>query len=178
MLEDGEEHRNIRAGGIIIGTKVITTKKGDKMSFVTLLTEKDEELEITVFPKLFNEKKSLLYEGSILAFLIKIDQEGRITADGILPLSEIDLLRDPKEKTRAIGGKPVALHLRCSKAEMDRLLKCIFKEEYKGRMPIYWYAKEGGNKAKLIKGYGARFDSLLNMKLERAVGKENIHWCK
>lgn len=178
MLKDGEEHRNIRTGGIVTGTKVITAKKGDRMAFVSLLTDKEDELEITVFPKLFREKESLLYEGSVLAFLIKIDQEGRITADKVLPLSEMDLLKGRNEKATISGKKPAALHLRCSKAEMDRLLRCVFKEEYKGRMPIYWYAKEGGNKAKLIKGYGVRFDSLLDMKLKRAVGKENIHWCR
>lgn len=55
----------IAVGGMISNVKVITTKKGDKMAFVTL-TDLDEEIEVTAFSKSYERFKDILKEGKVV----------------------------------------------------------------------------------------------------------------
>jgi DNA polymerase-3 subunit alpha len=50
---------------MISDVRKITTKKGDKMAFVTLV-DLDEMIDVTLFPDVMDEHKSLLSVGRIV----------------------------------------------------------------------------------------------------------------
>ncbi len=61
-----ESNSTVRVGGIVEEIKKIITRKGDPMLFLTLKDHDSEEMEIIVFPKIYNQFKSLLEEGEVV----------------------------------------------------------------------------------------------------------------
>jgi DNA polymerase-3 subunit alpha len=85
-----ENHR-IRVAGMVAKARIIRTKKGDQMAFLTL-SDESGETEIIVFPKLYNRNplyfekdQFLLVEGS----LQKEEQTVKLIADKAIPLEQI-----------------------------------------------------------------------------------------
>ena len=75
--------KKVRVGGIISKSKEITTKKGNQMAFVTL-QNKEESMEIIVFPDTYKNYKPLIDDNSIVFVYGKIshrDQNPKIIAD-------------------------------------------------------------------------------------------------
>lgn len=52
--------------GQITKVKVITTRKGDEMAFVTIMNPRNEEKQLTVFPDLYQEHGGMLKENFYL----------------------------------------------------------------------------------------------------------------
>lgn len=73
--EIAEHHdaKTMTIGGILTGVRDITTKKGDKMAFLTI-EDKFGPFSIIVFPRLYEEVKDLLIVDKVITI------EGRITA--------------------------------------------------------------------------------------------------
>lgn len=91
MLKNGEmkNEQTVVVGGIIETIKVITTKKGDKMAFMTI-SDFSSSAEVVVFPKLYKEYGELLQEDSIIALKGKVsDKDGQksILMQGVKPLT-------------------------------------------------------------------------------------------
>lgn len=73
-LEDEKEQTRVVVGGIIEGTKRIFTKKtGSEMAFLTVANENGVTLECIVFPKIFEQYKSLLTKENVVIISGKID---------------------------------------------------------------------------------------------------------
>ena len=75
--------KKVRVGGMIAKSKEITTKKGNQMAFVTL-QNKEESMEIIVFPDTYKNYKPLIDDNSIVFVYGKIshrDQNPKIIAD-------------------------------------------------------------------------------------------------
>lgn len=86
----GSNSQSYTLSGILKNKKVITTKKNEKMAFVKIYDE-TSDLEITVFPRLYENVNSLLEKNKILIVKGKFDQredEQSFMAD------EITLLED------------------------------------------------------------------------------------
>jgi DNA polymerase-3 subunit alpha len=64
-IEEKEDGDDICVGGEVTNFKEITTKKGEKMAFVTLQF-KSEDYALTVFPKMFNKYFHMLGEGNAI----------------------------------------------------------------------------------------------------------------
>jgi DNA polymerase-3 subunit alpha len=64
-LEGYDAGEAVRIGGIITNVSIVRTKSGDSMCFITL-EDMDELLEITCFPKIYSEFKSILKKGNII----------------------------------------------------------------------------------------------------------------
>ena len=72
-LTEHHDAKTMTLGGILTGVRDITTKKGDKMAFLTI-EDKFGPFSIIVFPRLYEEVKDLLIVDKVLLI------EGRITA--------------------------------------------------------------------------------------------------
>ena len=93
-LQDGA---TVDCAGIVTIAKKITTRKGDPMAFVTL-EDTTGQLEIIVFPKLYNTSLPLLTPGILIAVTGKVsrkDGEVKVLADTLLRLEEA-----PRPKNR------------------------------------------------------------------------------
>jgi len=64
--------RSVSLLGMIAGVRTITTKKGDRMAFVTM-EDMNGACDITVFPKTFEKTKELLLEGRVVLVRGKVD---------------------------------------------------------------------------------------------------------
>ncbi len=64
--------RSVSLLGMIASIRTITTKKGDRMAFVTL-EDMNGACDVTVFPKTYEKTKALLYEGRIVLVRGKVD---------------------------------------------------------------------------------------------------------
>jgi len=77
--------KKVRIGGMISKTKEITTKKGNRMSFATL-KNKEDSIEIIVFPDTYQKYKSLLDSNNIVFVYGKVnhrDENPKIIAEKI-----------------------------------------------------------------------------------------------
>ncbi len=99
--------RGVAVLGMVAGVRTITTKKGDRMAFVTL-EDMNGNCDVTVFPKTYEKAKGMLEEGRIVlvrgrvdvrndrASIVadKITNELPVRADSVRPRS--DRLQEPK----------------------------------------------------------------------------------
>lgn len=109
-LPEKEEGALVTAIGIITEAKKIYSRKGDPMAFLTLETLQGP-CEITVFSRLFAEKKDLLFEDSIIACKARVnirDDKHTLLAESIYPIEEA-------ESTLA-----TAVHVRLAPNRQDR----------------------------------------------------------
>ena len=177
FMIDGQARKGIVTAGIVARVKTVNSKKG-RMAFLTLEDKEENDIDIAVFSRLFAEAEYLLYEGSMIALKGDIDEKGRMSARQIVQLSDIAVLNIERESKRQIygrtkNGQMSALCITASKKIMDSILPEL--ERYRGRISVYWKNGENG-KVYQVKGYDVRYDSLLQMKLEKAAGKENVLW--
>lgn len=96
--DEVKNEQHIIVGGIIESVKEITTKKGDKMAFLSL-SDFSGSTEAVVFPKLYQKNRDLLQEDAIVAVKAKVSERDgtkSIIIEGIKPLSETKI-SDQKE---------------------------------------------------------------------------------
>lgn len=75
--------KTVTVGGIILDSRAIQTKSGSKMAFVKI-EDKSGELEIIVFPKIYEEIGERLVQDEVIKVKGKLsakDRDGRITDD-------------------------------------------------------------------------------------------------
>ncbi|MEW5733364.1 MAG: DNA polymerase III subunit alpha [Thermodesulfobacteriota bacterium] len=91
-MKDKEEGTAVRIGGTVRNVKVIQTKKGDRMAFLTL-EDFSGEVEVVVFPQLFLEAQELLVE------------DAPIIVQGVLQKEEeaVKLLGDRDKGSRIVA---------------------------------------------------------------------------
>ncbi|MBR5421744.1 MAG: DNA polymerase III subunit alpha [Lachnospiraceae bacterium] len=89
QVADGER---ISLGGIVENTKVMYTKKGDTMAFVTI-EDMVGQAEVIVFPKTWQQYRSLLGEDSRILIRGRVsleeEKDGKLIAESITAFSEI-----------------------------------------------------------------------------------------
>jgi len=155
--------------GLIKNLRVIRTKKGQRMSFMTIEDESGS-ISVTVFPKLFQKIENMELDGKIFLFA----GHGNVGQRGDLELIA-DRLSDPKQYTVQLPSKK--LYLRISKRldnseNMERLYKII--EDSRGQMPVIIY-REKNHQALLLKSNRwIGFNSKVQGELENFLGKESV----
>jgi DNA polymerase-3 subunit alpha len=109
-LKELTDNSAARLAGIIRNTKVITTKKGDLMAFVTM-EDMNGSFEITVFPNLYATTKHLLSEGTAILVDGQVQKDEKainILSNHIVPIQKA-------EETWT-----VSIHINLDMASMDR----------------------------------------------------------
>jgi DNA polymerase-3 subunit alpha len=94
--------RSVSLLGMIAGVRTITTKKGDRMAFVTM-EDMNGACDITVFPKTFEKTKELLLEGRVVLVRGKVDvrnDKAGVIADVIT--NELPVRADSIDKTESL----------------------------------------------------------------------------
>ncbi len=134
----------IRIGGMVKEVKVIRTKKGDPMAFVTL-EDMHGSLEITVFTSLYEDASSLLVENNAILVQGQVQKDEKsikILADSIITM-------DKAEETWTAN---IHLNLDISTVEKHHLLQLqeILKK-YPGSCDVYLHLRNPG-KSDIILG--------------------------
>ncbi|HOW59882.1 MAG TPA: DNA polymerase III subunit alpha [Candidatus Omnitrophota bacterium] len=150
-LSEFNHQAEVTIGGIIDNLKEIVTKKGDKMSFMTL-QDLSGSCEVVVFPSVYKTALSFIQKDAIVFVRGKIDARDdvpKILADEIVPLEEV-----PKRFTRLI-----AINLKTAGLGPD-VLKEVRKilTQHKGTTPVYFTLQDP-------KGHRTVIDSGENLKV-------------
>ncbi len=109
-LSERREGEEVCIIGIITEAKKIYSKKGDPMAFLNLETLQGP-YEMTVFSRLFAEKKDLLYEDSIIACKARVnlrDEKYTLIAENLFPIEEAE------------ANLSTAVHVRLKPEQQDR----------------------------------------------------------
>ena len=104
-LSEFRKGQSCNVAGVVRKVKEITTKTNKQMAFV-LIEDDTGSIDVTVFPKTWDEYKSLLKEGAILQFFGKYDDMGRnpkILADKILDTpNSIIITNEPQPESKRL----------------------------------------------------------------------------
>lgn len=137
-----------KVAGIVSHLKSITTRKGDLMAFVTL-EDMAAEVEVIVFPSLYQKYKEILAEDKIIAIKGKIDKKEDELKMIALEIAEINQVQDNPEPQEII---PSALMIRLNPSQCHqdviKRLKEILKDN-PGQTPVMMELAENDSITKL-----------------------------
>jgi len=155
--------------GLIKNLRVIRTKKGQRMSFMTIEDESGS-ISVTVFPKLFQKIENTELDGKIFLFVGRSNVGQR----GDLELIA-DRLSDPKQYTVQLPAEKV--YLKVSKnldtpENLERLYNLI--EESRGKTPVIVYREKKKQALLLKSNRWIDFNSNVQRKLEKFLGKKSV----
>jgi DNA polymerase-3 subunit alpha len=133
----------VRIGGLVQNTKMIKTKKGDSMAFVTI-EDMHGAVEVVVFSRVFAEVHDLLVEDKALLIqgqIQKDEQSVKILADTVIPV-------DKAEETWTAS---VHLNLEISRTDRETLgdLRAIL-ERHPGVCPVFLHLRSPENTDSII----------------------------
>ena len=142
-IQEIADRAAIRIGGLVKDVKVIRTKKGEPMAFVTL-EDMNGTIEITVFTALYSDASSLLMEDNAVLIQGQVQKDEKsikILADSIIAM-------DKAEETWTAN---VHLNLDISNIEKNHLLQLrdVLKK-YPGPCEVYLHLKNPGKSDTII----------------------------
>lgn len=91
-IHELETNQAVRMGGVVTASKIIRTKKGDQMAFVTL-EDMYGAVEIVVFPSIYESVSDLLFDDSALIVEgeAQVKEKGlSLIAEKIIPMERAD----------------------------------------------------------------------------------------
>jgi DNA polymerase-3 subunit alpha len=91
-LKEATDGSYVRIGGLVRGTRIIKTKKGDLMAFATI-EDRHGATDVTVFSRVYAAASELLVEdGAVLVHgqLQKDEQSVKLVAESIIPLEKAE----------------------------------------------------------------------------------------
>ncbi len=169
-LSDFQDQSEITIGGIVNQLKEITTKKGDKMAFLSL-EDLAGSCEVVVFPDVYKASLSFLRKEATLFIKGRINQredDPKVIATELIPLTEVQ-----KKLTRV-----VSVDLRTTGLNLETLnkLKEILSA-HKGDVPLYLNFKDPSGKTvevHLDDMYRVETSEELFQKIESLLGENAI----
>ncbi len=166
------KNQTVHVAGLIVGLRLVRTKRGDKMAIVTL-DDRSARLDVAVFSEMFNNKQHLLEKDKIIII------SGEVSIDefsGSYKMSAKDI--QSIDEARAAFAKRLVIRLTSEQAD-STLLRSMADAitPYKaGTCPIFIDYYLAGVNAKLVLGHDWRVhprDELL-ASLSRLSGPQSI----
>lgn len=135
--------RKVTVGGLISTVRTIITKSGTKMAFVKI-EDKVGELEIVVFPNLFEQVGAKLIQDAVVKIEGKVDardREGNLRGDLSVIANEIIEVSDEELKNYQATGKKMKAPAISKKVKAEKLA------EYKAKRALKAQAKNPSSAA-------------------------------
>lgn len=162
-LKEMESQAFIRTIGCITRVKRITTKQNELMAFVQL-EDGGTELDLVVFPNVYQEEPLLYEEGNLLFVEGKLERRDRgmqLIARKVFDLTKL--------------AKPVELFIKISgtiektPAKLKQLQKLLLK--HKGSSPVYLYYERTSKTVLLDETYRVKVTNQLIQEIESLFGE-------
>ncbi len=169
-LGDFRDQEEVTLGGVVDAIKEITTKKGDRMAFVTL-QDLSGSCEVVVFPELYKSSSNLAKKDATVFIRGKInsrDDIPKVIAEEIVPLDEVK-----RRFTRLIS---IDLHTAGLDMDLLQKLKGVLGL-HKGKVPVYINFRDPSGKMAVINpGEDFRVETTdeLFQKIELLVGENAV----
>ena len=142
-LKDVADGGSVRIGGMVRNTKVITTKKGALMAFVTI-EDMHGSVEVTVFSRLYGTVNHLLVEDHpilIEGVVQKDEQSVKLVADTVIPM-------DKAEETWTASVHFNLEIARTDRADLQELYEII--QQHPGSSRVYLHLRSPENTDSII----------------------------
>ncbi|MGB9662198.1 MAG: DNA polymerase III subunit alpha [Moorellaceae bacterium] len=180
QLGELEEGTAVVVGGIVVGLRRLTTRKGEPMAYV-LLEDFGGQVEVLLFPRLYSRCRHWVAEDTVLLVegRINLEEEGvKILAD------QVHKLEPPKGDTEAALGEEkqvkkevpegiARLYLKLESetglAHVQRLLAA-----YPGANPVYFYFPEKERWLLAHRRFWVRICPPLVDSLAKVLGKDKV----
>lgn len=169
-LSEFRDQAEVTLGGIVDQMREITTKKGDKMAFVTL-QDLTGSCEIVVFPSIYQNAAALVRPDTLIFVKGKVnarDDLPKVLADEIVPLEEV-----PKRFTRLVSIDLQTAGL--DPALLEEIRSILLK--HKGKTPVHIAFRDPQGHAAVIEaGDDVRVEAVddLFLALEKLVGENSV----
>ncbi len=169
-IPEMRDQQEVTIGGVVGALKEITTKKGDRMAFVTLQDLRGST-EVIVFPEAYQKHLKLLAQDSVIFISGKIsarDETPKILADEIVAMDEV--------KQRFTRGITVQFKTTGMDAGVLKQIRSVLLRN-KGDTPVYLtFQDPSGKQAVLHAGEDLKVkttDELL-AELEKIAGEDTV----
>ncbi len=169
-LAERRDQEEVTMGGVVDALKEITTKKGDRMAFLTL-QDLTGSCEIVAFPDIYKSNSNLLRKDATIFIRGRVnsrDDIPKVIAEEVIPLDDVK-----KRFTRLIS-------IDLQTAGLDPALLQKLKEvlgSHKGKIPVYINFKDPAGKTAVINpGEDCRVDTTdeLFQAIESLVGENAV----
>lgn len=160
--------RGVKSAVIIQSIKIIRTKRGDPMAFLTVGDE-TSDMDAVVFPDVFRLNRSLLEEEKLIAIKGKIEsRNNRIQ----WLVSEVY----PFDETIAVINQPERLFIKVSARNSEEALNKMAEiaQSFPGNTPIILYTVETKQTYQLQNTYNINPISACMTKIRAFFGEENV----
>jgi len=107
-MADMPDGASVLTAGMVASVKPIVTKKGEAMAFLEL-EDRIMSVELVVFPSVWKAASSAAGKGALVLVKAKLqhgDEDFKLLADGIVPLSVPDLAAQAERLRRLGAGRP------------------------------------------------------------------------
>lgn len=156
QLKKEMDGKTAMVGGIILASRAIQTKNGSKMAFVKI-EDKTGEMEIIVFPKLYEELGEKLAQDVVVKVKGKLnakDREGNMTEELKIIADEITLLTSEELANYQSTGKDMKLP-KSAAAKAQQKQPVVYQYEPKpaneAKQRLYVHVKDPDNHDALLK---------------------------
>lgn len=125
-----------KVAGIVSNMRTITTRKGDLMAFI-VIEDVSADLEVIVFPSLYQQYKELLAEDKIICIKGRLDRKENESKLIALEIEEVSQNEEKIKKPVNMAGKALLIRLnpqQCRQAIIQRLKEILRKNP--GQTPV------------------------------------------
>ncbi|TGD25444.1 DNA polymerase III subunit alpha [Companilactobacillus suantsaicola] len=160
---------SVKVLGLIKNLRVIRTKKGQRMCFMTIEDETGS-ISVTIFPRVFQKIENMELDGKIFLFFghSNIGQRGDLEFIG-------DRLADPKQFTIQLPDEKLYLKVAKNLDTPENLAKLYrLIEEFPGKMPVIVYREKNRQALLLKSSRWIGFNSNVQSRLENFLGKRSV----
>ncbi len=143
MLRECRDQEGVGIGGVVNSVKEITTKRGERMAFVTL-EDLDGTCEVIVFPETFKAASDLIHKDSTVFVRGKVnsrEENPKVIAEEIIPLEDVE-----KKLTKAVA---IDLATAGLSSEILAEIKNILVR-YPGRVPVHLSFRDPAGKRVVV----------------------------
>ncbi|MBP1930297.1 DNA polymerase III subunit alpha [Ammoniphilus resinae] len=168
-LAERRRNETVLVGGILVDMRIITTKKGQAMAFASL-KDKVKEIDLVVFPNVYQTYSPLLRKEGLLLVQGKLEEQG----EGELKIivSKIwDMTKLPRPKNQGLFIR-VTEDLESSGGLLVLQQKLI---KHQGNVPVFLYYETKKVTRQLQGKYSVEINDVLLEDLEKLVGHQSIH---
>ncbi|WP_027414792.1 DNA polymerase III subunit alpha [Aneurinibacillus terranovensis] len=172
-----KENESVSIAGMVVQCKRITTKKGDSMAFLTL-EDKHAQVEVVIFPRVYEKYAHLLKKDRVLVMEGKIDKQGhteggiKFIANHITDAKESECARPPAAALSQVVYIKVEKNVEEDTDRLTRLKNVLVKN--KGTSPVVLYYAAKKQPVQLSKEYAIHPTEELIKNIEKIVGAGRI----
>ncbi|GIO22400.1 DNA polymerase III subunit alpha [Oceanobacillus sp. J11TS1] len=162
------ERKEIYTVGVVEEIKVIRTKRGERMAFLTV-TDEDKKMDAVIFPDLFREVANQLYEEQMIWMRVSAEERNQKQQLVIKELATLDFSEIGIPNTKK-------LYIRMTNQDKSSVLSYLkhLADHHPGKTPVIVYDPIKKETYRLANSYALQLNEKELRQLKKYFGNENV----